>query len=284
MPNDACWRQDYEHGEYVCTCFPRQFICPEHGLPMVGDWFAGEGGVTSGLMRAGYCVTAVDNDPNRLKYNPAQHKVVGDAITHLLFDGARYLWNWASPTCTGYSRGTVAIPDRVGKYDRQIAASREALTIAGRPWVIENVEGAVQLGELRPDLMLCGRMFGLGADDLDGEALVLDRHRYFESSMGLTCPEHPSHSDEQVAGVYGGGRRATRRVGETVVQVAARDRYAARVERKGGYVPRDQGVLENLLGVDHLMTRKGLELSIPPVYSEHIGRQMAVHLAEEAAA
>ncbi len=85
-----------------------------------------------------------------------------------------------------------------------------------------------------------------------------------------------------MAGVYGGSRRATRQPGETIVDLAARDRYAAKHIRKGGYVPRDQGVLENLLGVDWLMTRKGLELCIPPVYAEHIGqRAMALLLAQD---
>ena len=278
MSGEKCWRHDYAHGEYVCTCFPREFICPEDGLPMVDDVFSGEGGATAGLMRAGFCVTAVDNDKNRLKYNPAQHKVEADAIEFIVDQGHRFLFGWGSPTCTGYSRGTVAIPDRIAKYDRQIAATREAFEMTGRPWVIENVEGAMHLGELRPDLLLCGRMFGLEADDLDGEHLTLDRHRVFEASFPIPQPEHPIHGQEQVAGVYGGGRRAVRRPKETFVQVAVRDRYAAKHERKGGYVPRDPGVMEQMLDIDWPMTVRGLQLCIPPVYAEHIGKAAWAHL------
>lgn len=268
---DRCWRHYYEHGEYVCTCWPREFICSEHGLPMVFDAFSGEGGVTRGLMAAGYCVTAVDNDPNRLKYNPAQHKVCGDALAFIVAEGHRFLWGWTSPTCTGYSRGTAAIPDRVGRYDRLIAATREALIATGRPWVIENVEDAAHLGELRPDLVLCGRMFGLTATDEDGATLVLDRHRVFETTFPVEAPAHPVHNGELVAGVYSGGRKAKRLPGESLAEVAPRDRYAAKHERKGGYVPRSKAVCERLLGLDG-MTVKGLQLSIPPVYAEHIAR------------
>lgn len=249
------------------------FICPEHGLLMANDAFGGEGGATEGLMRAGFCVTAVDNDATRLKYNPAHHKVHGDAVAYLVEHGNRFAFRWASPTCTGYTRGTIAVPDRVGKYDRLIAATREALELHDGPWCIENVEDAARLGEIRSPQLLCGRMWNLGAYDLDGVRLVLDRHRVFEATFDIEPPRHPEHGGEQVAGAYGGGRRAKRRPQETVVQVAARDRYAAKYERKGGYVPRDQGVLEQMLGITWEMTRKGVELCIPPVYAEHIGRR-----------
>lgn len=262
-------------------------ICPECGLLMAVDVFSGEGGATKGLMDAGFCVTAVDNDPGRLKNNPAPHKVLGDAIAYLLEHGHRFAFRWASPTCTGYSRGTVAIEDRIGKYDRLIAATREALlAVDSGPWVIENVEDAARLGEIRNPQMLCGRMYGLGARDLDGEPLILDRHRVFEATFDIEPPPHAAHGDEVVAGAYGGGRRARRLPQETIVEVAARDRHEARYVRKGGYVPRDQGVLEQMLGITWEMTQKGVYLCIPPVYAEHIGRRAMAEIAaaEEVAA
>jgi DNA (cytosine-5)-methyltransferase 1 len=238
---------------------------------MFADVYSGEGGIGKGAQRAGFCVTAVDNDENRLKHNPADHKVRGDAIAFILEHGRRFLFLGCSPTCTGYSRGTAAIPGRISKYDRLIAATREALLATGRPYWIENVEDAKP--ELRDPIMLCGRMFGLEAVDADGEKLTLDRHRVFESSLPLTAPEHPLHGDEQVAGVYGGGRRAKVAKGTPHHVSAPLDRYEAKHVRKGGYVPRSKRVLEDLLGVDW-MTVKGLQLSIPPVYSEHLARQV----------
>jgi DNA (cytosine-5)-methyltransferase 1 len=229
--------------------------CYECDLPKAGDVFSGEGGVSKGLMKAGFCVTAVDNDRNRLKRNPAPHKVHGDAIEFILARGHGFVFLSCSPTCTGYSRGTAAIPDRLAKYDRLIAVTREALLTIGRPYVIENVEDAK--GELRDPQMLCGRMFGLSAVDTDGVKLVMDRHRVFEATFDIEPPEHPVHGDEWVAGAYGGARR---------------DKYEAKYVRKGGYVPPDKAVVEELLGIDW-MTWKGLYLSIPPVYAEHIGRR-----------
>ena len=116
-------------------------------------------------------------------------------------------------------------------------------------------------------MMLCGRMFGLSAIDDDGTPLVMDRHRLFESNLLLMAPPHPKHDRSvQVAGAYGGARR---------------DKVEARTVRRGGYVPKSLAVLHDLLGAPW-MSEQGCFLSIPPAYSEHIGRQLAAHLSEVA--
>lgn len=229
------------------------------------DLFCGEGGAGWGYHRAGFDVFGVDLDATRLAHYPfpSHH---GDALEYLLAHGHKYDAIHASPPCTGYSRGTAAIPNRLDRYDRLIAATREALHLIGKPYVIENVADA--MSELRNPVMLCGRMFGLGAVDDDGTPLVLDRHRLFESSVALLVPPHPKHDrGAQVAGVYGGARR---------------DKHEARFVRKGGYVPASLDVLRALVGAPW-MTEKGCFLSIPPAYSEHIGAQLASHLAADAA-
>jgi hypothetical protein len=178
--------------------------------------------------------------------------------------------------CQGYSIATAGNPDARAKHKRLIAATRELLALTGRPWVIENVEQA--RSQMVAPVLLCGRSFGLAAADEDGTRLVLDRHRLFESNIDLAVPDHAPHDRAlQVAGVYGGSRRAKRLAGETLAQVAPRDRYAARVERGGGYVPRSIAVQQALLGIDW-MTVKGMQESIPPVYAEHVGRQLLAHL------
>ena len=227
--------------------------------PRLLDLFAGEGGAGWGYHLAGFDVFGVDNDPARLRSYPLPH-VEADALTYLAEHGHEYDVIHASPPCQGYSRGTVALPDRLDRYDRLIAATRDLLNATGRPWVIENVMGARP--ELRTPFMLCGRMFGLTATDDDGTPLVLDRHRLFETSLDITLmvhpPAHPEHDKVQVAGVYGGARR---------------DKVEAREVRKGGYVPADVEVLRTLIGAPW-MSETGLFLSIPPAYTEFIGHQL----------
>lgn len=256
--------------------------------PRMLELFAGQGGATKGYQRAGWEVWAVDLDPNALKRNPATGVHVGDALTVLadLIAGRRvrfvrrdgttaYLTLddfdaiHASPPCQGYTIATAGNPAARAKHVRLIAATRELLILTGLPWVIENVEQAKS--QMRDPIMLCGRMFGLGATDEDGLPLVLDRHRLFESNVHLYAPEHPKHGREQVAGVYGGGR--ARKPGAT----AAEHRRDCRVNRGGGYVPRSTAVKQALLGIGW-MTVKGMQESIPPVYAQWVGSQMLEHL------
>jgi DNA (cytosine-5)-methyltransferase 1 len=122
-------------------------ICHFCGRPRLLDAYSGEGGAGEGYRRAGFCVTAVDNNQARLDNYwaadcPGAERICGDAIMFILAHGPEYAAVHTSPTCTGYSQGTVAILDRVARYDRLIAATREALVIANRPYVIENVYGA----------------------------------------------------------------------------------------------------------------------------------------------
>lgn len=169
--------------------------CQYCGRPKGIDYFSGEGGAGEGYYRAGFCMDAVDTVQARLDRYPrhcrGQARTRGDALQHCLLFGRTYAFAHASPTCTGYSAGTRAIPNRVAKYDRLIAAMREALELTGRPYVIENVEGAKK--ELRTPILLCGRMFDLSATDDDGTPLVMDRHRLFESNVFLIQPEHAKH-------------------------------------------------------------------------------------------
>jgi len=223
------------------------------------DLFCGEGGAGAGYTLAGLAAFGVDNAPARLKHYPYPSHC-GDAVEYALTHGREYDFIHASPTCTGYSRGTAAIPDRLTRYERLIAVVREVLIDLGVPYVIENVADARR--ELRSPIMLCGRMFGLQAVDDDGTKVVMDRHRLFESNLPLTAPRHEKHDRSlQVAGSYGGARR---------------DKTEARLIRKGGYVP-SVSVQRELLGTPW-MTEKGCQLSIPPAYAEHLGRQVATLL------
>jgi DNA (cytosine-5)-methyltransferase 1 len=229
--------------------------------PRLLDLFCGEGGAAEGYHRSGFDVTGVDNAPARLNRYPFPYHQA-DAIEFLVEHGREFDAIHASPPCTGYSAGTRALPDRMTRYDRLIAATREALRRTGVPYVIENVEAAKP--ELHDPVLLCGRQFGLSAVDDDGTALVMDRHRLFESNLFLMVPPHLPHDTSlQVAGSYGGARR---------------DKDEARNVRKGGYVPKSVDVQRALLGTPW-MTEKGCQLSIPPVYTEFLGSQIVEQLA-----
>jgi DNA (cytosine-5)-methyltransferase 1 len=244
-------------------------VCGTCGQPRLLDAFSGEGGAGLGYIRAGFCVDAIDTSQARLDRYPivcrAARRIRGDAIAYIAEHGHRYAAGHGSPTCTGYCRGTAAIPDRLSRYDRLIGATREAFLTAGIPYVIENVADARP--ELRDPALLCGRMFDLATIDDDGTPLVMDRHRLFETSFFYSPPEHHKHDRSvQVAG-YGGARR---------------DKREAREIRRGGYVP-SAAIQRELLGTPW-MSEKGCQLSIPPAYTEHIGAQLRDHIASRAAA
>lgn len=245
--------------------------------PLLYDFFCCEGGASVGYRRAGFTVVGFD----LFKHVNAKGKRVGFSQKRYPFlswqrDALEVLRNiarglaprpaviHASPPCHHASAGTRAI-DR-SEYPALIAPVRELLIEIGVPYVIENVEGA----ELIDPLTLCGTMFGLTAIDTDGTPLELWRHREFESNVPLDAPgpcRHGAYS-EQVAGCYGGARS---------------DKVEAREVRGGGYVPKDKAVLEQLMGIDW-MTKTGMYQALPPVYTEHLGRQLLAHVREEVAA
>jgi DNA (cytosine-5)-methyltransferase 1 len=263
--------------------------------PKCLDLFGCEGGASRGYHRAGYDVYVVDLDPNRLKYNPfpKRHDDALLVLRHLIAGGSvvftrpNGVTEWlrledftlihASPPCQYYTRGNAG---RETEWPDLIPPVRELLIETGLPYVIENVRDA---GRVMVDPVgLCGCMFDLRAPDADGEPLLMTRWRLFETSWGMTAPRPCDHSVGYIAGAYGGSRKAKREPGETLAQVAPRDRHESRHVRKGGYVPRSKAVLQALLGVEHHMTLRGLHESIPAAYAEYVGRSLLESLVSVA--
>lgn len=210
--------------------------------PKLLDLFCCQGGAAMGYHRAGFDVTGVDINPQP-RYPFAF--VQGDAIEYVKAHGHKYDAIHASPPCQRYTPGA----RRWGSADRHpdlVEPTREALVASGRPYVIENVEGAPLLAPT----LLCGVMFGLG---------VL-RHRAFESNIPLSTPVHHRHE---------------RRIGEGYETVAG---------HPGGSSMRDGtrfGTASHwaaAMGIGW-MTARGLAESIPPAYTEHVGRQLIEHVA-----
>lgn len=129
-------------------------------------------------------------------------------------------------------------------------ATRERLVAHGAPWVIENVPGAARHG-LRADFKLCGCMFGL----------KLRRLRLFETSWQGFDLMRPCLHLGPVVSVVGRGTPSW-------------------VRQQLGFNPTIHDYRE-AMGINW-MNRNELSQSIPPAYTEYIGRQLLAILAVSA--
>jgi DNA (cytosine-5)-methyltransferase 1 len=200
------------------------------GKPRLLDLFCGAGGCSVGYDRAGFEVVGVDIAPQP-HYPFEFHQA--DALKVLTTPMAGFDVIHASPVCKRYSVVTPA-PMR-DRHPDQIGPVRDLLAQTGRPWVIENVPGA----PLRPDLKLCGCMFGLPN---------LKRERWFETSWGAFELRPSCDHREPVITVSGTG--------------------AGNQHARHGHV----GFADWRRAMDiDWMTGKELSQAIPPAYTEYIG-------------
>lgn len=218
------------------------------------DLFCCGGGAARGYAQAGFDVVGVDIKP-QTNYPYEFHQA--DAIEFLLTHGTGFDLVHASPPCQGYSSHVTG----VGEWDRTqgkneprlIAATREAAISVGRPYIIENVIGAVD--SMGFSVLLCGTMFGL----------PISRHRLFETSFAMLAPGHPSCKG--VAKDY-----AARRGWEY------RDMSVTGKGRRTGTGSRWKEVLG--IPVHEDMSLHQLRESIPPAYTKFMGKQAAAYLME----
>ncbi len=237
----------------------------EGGKPRALDLFCGAGGATKGLQRAGFHVTGVDIKP--------QPRYCGDAFiqTDALappLDLRRFDFIWASPPCQAHT-AMKTMPDAKPHLDL-IPETRDLLVNSGKPYVIENVPGAPLLRPFR----LCGTSFGLGVEDAE-----LRRHRLFEASFLVLVPRC-QHGHRDVIGIYGGHQRNRRRRTIGIYGEGCRD-SVRKVDRGVADFTVQQGRIA--MGIDW-MTIAELCESIPPAYSEFIGRQILAHMGNKGCA
>ncbi len=209
------------------------------------DLFCKAGGAGEGYRRAGFDVTGIDieaqpNNPHRF--------IQADALEYLEAHGSEYDAVHASPPCQGYSNLKAMHPGR--EYPMLIDALRDKLIDLGKPYIIENVEGAplISYSDLfgTHGVMLCGSMFGLGV-----ARGFLRRHRLFETSFPVSQP-CCNHRGKAV-GVYGHG-------GHT-----GKHRMLYREEAS------------EAMQIDW-MNRDEMCQAIPPAYTDFIGRQLLKYL------
>lgn len=225
------------------------------GVPRVLDLFAGGFGAGHGYKRAGLDVTGVDfvkreSHPAGVTFIKAD---VRDVLTDLDFLRSFDLLH-GSPPCKVHTRlgslrdaqgGTAVHPDL-------LEPTRDAFIESGVPYIIENVEGA----PMRPDVLLCGSMFGLTTVDSVGATRWLQRHRLFEiggwgnHAVGLQ-PDHVHPRTLRPLGIYGS-------LGDRVPN--------------GGQVAETLDQARDLMGAPW-MSWAAITQAIPPAYTEYLGRE-----------
>lgn len=194
-----------------------------------------------GYAAAGFEVVGVDIDPQP---NYPFTFIQADAMTFPLdgFDAYH-----ASCPCQAYS-AMAKLTKR--EYPRLIEPTRERLRATGKPYVIENVEGA----PLIDPVLLCGVERGLRL-----EQYVLRRHRLFESNVPLRSNGCACHKGDGVTmAVYGGGNTNKPR---TSAVSGGRPYKGTADERRA--------IMEMPWA-----TMREVNEAIPPAYTELIGRQL----------
>jgi hypothetical protein len=212
--------------------------------PKLLDLFCCAGGAGAGYAAAGFDVTGIDNKP---RPNYPFRFIQADALEYLAAHGHEYDAIHASPPCQAscaLTKGTNA-----GRFHPQlIPETRRLLSLAGRPCILENVQGS----DVRRDVTLCGEMFGLG----------VIRHRYFElTGWNATAPAHPPHR-----GRVAGWRHGQYHEGP----------YFAVYGQGGGKGTVAQW--QQAMGIDWTTDRNELAEAIPPAYTKWIGQQLLATL------
>lgn len=214
--------------------------------PKLLDLFCCAGGAGMGYHRAGFEVTGIDIKPQpRYPFTFIQ----ADALEYVAAHGHEYDAIHASPPCQAFT--DLQYMYNAKEHPDLLMPTRKLLQATGKPYVIENVEGAPMVDYIT----LCGGAFGLGTDDAE-----LRRHRRFEIFPHMLLVPPCAHGVKpRVIGVYGGHGRDRRRKTNT-------QDFSTEARRLA-------------MGIDW-MTGEELSQAIPPAYTKFIGEFLMAHILE----
>lgn len=210
--------------------------------PLAYDVYCGAGGATKGYQDAGFYVIGVDIRPQ--KNYCGDEFIQMDALVFLervragLYPQPFFIHT--SPPCQRYSEA--ANPAYRDGHPDLIEPTRRLLKATGRPYVIENVEGAIK--ELINPIILCGTMFGL----------PIWRHRCFEIWPELFFLLPPCAHIGRPILITG--------MGNTPRKDKGNKRYKSPISEK-----------RQAIGIDWMTTDEITE-AIPPVFSMWIGERL----------
>ena len=207
-----------------------------------------------GYYNAGFEVVGVDIEPQP---NYPFEFIQGDVLE--ILNDKEFISQFSiitcSPPCQCYSR-LKYLSGNVEKWEEEhvdlVGPVRELLQKTGKPWVIENVEGAPLINPIK----LCGSQF---------PNMYTQRPRLFESNIPLREPDVPVV------------RHKTLKLG----QGPAEDGYitvAGKKPPKGMNEVQARLYYGFALGGIDWMSLEELTQAIPPCYCEFLGKQLIEHL------
>lgn len=209
------------------------------------DLYCGLGGASTGYVRAGFDVLGVDIKQQRDYPYDFLEKNVLDLNPEWIADTFDAVH--ASPPCqrdAAITRGTNAHLRE--EYPDLYPPTKELLEAIGLPYVIENPAA-------RPDVVLCGEMFGLG----------VIRHRKFElGGWSMPNPKHPKHR-----GKVRGWRHGQYFDGP----------YVAVYGKGGGKATLSEA--KAAMGIDWSDDYDQITEAIPQAYTEYIGKALLAHVS-----